>query len=236
MHAPYPQPILLPNPHEWSPYLQRLHTSLRKKSSALFPLPFCHCFPHPSIYPSLITFLSMISHIRNNSYALFATLTSALLLGGLQHIHAATYYFSFDDTAVHSSSVPGTVRGTITLPDGDGTHYPTTIVITEYPLALAPPDLEIIPTSWQTAAGSFQVTNGQITDASFLATTQDLFGIFSLNYANGTNSFTLDQATTIVSNRDGFAEVTSSSSPIPEPSAAILGALGTLALLRRKRI
>lgn len=179
---------------------------------------------------------------RMKSLIVLASIATLFALSGIQSASAAVYYFSFDSTVVSNmTTINGPVRGSITLPDGDGTFLPTVVLITEHPAGLnGTINAGLTPTTWSTRVGAgFTVSGGQIVAAQWLAEEPGAldsynqlrfnFGGFNLLTFNG------DTSGTYVANNSGFSGVTYSSSPIPEPSAALLGALGALCLLRRRR-
>lgn len=77
-----------------------------------------------------------------------------------------------------------------------------------------------------TAFGIFGLTTSTNFPADVAATVST-----SLTLANGTSIVPLNNAGTVTQNSFGLV----SSAPIPEPSAALLGAIGALGLLRRRR-
>jgi len=85
---------------------------------------------------------------------------------------AATFNFFFADQNDPSTGL--TVSGTITLPDGDGTHAATDVTITSAPINTsfsAPISLDL---SNDATLNSFTVTSGVITSALFFALRPEL--------------------------------------------------------------
>ncbi|MGK7947173.1 MAG: PEP-CTERM sorting domain-containing protein, partial [Microcystaceae cyanobacterium] len=70
-----------------------------------------------------------------NKFSLSTVLAVATLSMGAmaQSAQAATFNFSFSN---EDGSVPGTVEGTIELPDGDGTFAASSIFVNSAPAAL----------------------------------------------------------------------------------------------------
>lgn len=135
--------------------------------------------------------------------------------------------------------VPGTVSGTITLPDGDGTFAASLITVESAPAALGyttPVDVTQLTTQ---LANSFVVSGGQIDKANSRFGVQHSSLVFLLNY------FSLGSAASPFGNlniKSGVEDSASStlvysSAPaaVPEPtSMAILG-LGALGMAYRAR-
>ncbi|MCA2554074.1 MAG: PEP-CTERM sorting domain-containing protein [Microcystis sp. M04BS1] len=109
-----------------------------------------------------------------------ATVATATLA---QSASAATFNFSFGNV---EGPVSGTVQGTLTLPDGDGTNLAaTSVIVTSAPAALGYTlPFDVLANFTQNVPGnSFTVSGGVITASSFFAqTNSDSFG---LNYFPG---------------------------------------------------
>jgi hypothetical protein len=149
---------------------------------------------------------------------------------------------TFVDT---NNKVLGTVTGSVTLPDGDGTHLPLSISIGSYPVGIGGEvNQNLFPTTWQNQLGTgFVVSGGQIIGANWLGQQADGGPTLSsgdqirFNY-DGFNSFRLTglpiQNYPALSNASGFSGVTYSS--IPESASHVfLGLFLAGAACRRTR-
>ena len=135
---------------------------------------------------------------------------------------AATFNFSFGNV---EGPVNGTVQGTLTLPDGDGTNAATSLIVTSAPSALGYTlPFDVLANFTNVAANSFTVSGGVITASSFLAlnSTEAL----SLNFSPGNfgSLFTLLGAVNAFSGVVDVNSTTLTYSPVPEP-ATVLGLL-----------
>ncbi|GCA71225.1 hypothetical protein MiYa_02764 [Microcystis aeruginosa NIES-2519] len=95
---------------------------------------------------------------------------------------AATFNFSFGNV---EGPVSGTVQGTLTLPDGDGTNLAaTSLIVTSAPAALGYTlPFDVLANFTNVAANSFTVSGGVITASSF-AQNSNTEGL-SLNFLPG---------------------------------------------------
>ena len=161
-------------------------------------------------------------------------LGAVLLLGGAlvlsQAANAALVSFSFTN---EDGAVAGTVRGTITLPDGDGTFAATSVVVDSAPVATAYA-IGFDFTSVAAPENSFTVVGGVLDFAS-----SAFIGLFNGNTAmslhgsfEGGSSF-LDLENAEDSGATGVRDSDSStltfdvaSSAIPVPGTLVLLALG----------
>ncbi|GCL60237.1 PEP-CTERM sorting domain-containing protein [Microcystis aeruginosa] len=136
---------------------------------------------------------------------------------------AATFNFSFGNV---TGPVNGTVQGTLTLPDGDGTNLAaTSLIVTSAPSALGYTlPFNVLANFTSVAANSFTVSGGVITASSFAA--QNLTGALSLNFFPGTfgSVFTLQGAANVFSGVVDVNSTTLTFTPVPEP-ATVLGLL-----------
>ena len=140
---------------------------------------------------------------------------------------AATFNFSFSNV---TGPVNGTVQGTLTLPDGDGTNLAaTSLIVTSAPAALGYTLPLNVPANFGVLINSFTVSGGVITASYFFA--DNSTGALTLNFLPGSvgNLFSVAGA------GDGFSGVvdvnstTLTYSPaapttVPEP-ATVLGLL-----------
>ena len=141
---------------------------------------------------------------------------------------AATFNFSFSNV---TGLVSGTVQGTLTLPDGDGTNLSaTSLIVTSAPSALGYTlPFDVLANFTVVSDNSFTVSGGVITESSFVA--QNLTAALTLNYFPGNlgSVFTLRRATSFVSSVIDVNSTTLTYSPaapttVPEP-ATVLGLL-----------
>ncbi|GCL49239.1 hypothetical protein NIES3804_07930 [Microcystis aeruginosa NIES-3804] len=142
---------------------------------------------------------------------------------------AATFNFSFGNV---TGPVSGTVQGTLTLPDGDGTNLAaTSVIVTSAPAALGytvPFDVLANFTD-NVPANSFTVSGGVIIASSFGA--QSIGGALALNFVSGTvgSLFTVQGSANLFSGVVDLNSTTLTYSPaapttVPEP-ATVLGLL-----------
>ena len=140
---------------------------------------------------------------------------------------AATFNFSFGNV---EGPVSGTVQGTLTLPDGDGTNAATSLIVTSAPSALGYTlPFNVLANFTSVVANSFTVSGGVITASSFGA--QNLTEALTLNFSPGTlgSLFTLQGAANAFSGVVDVNSTTLTYSPaapttVPEP-ATVLGLL-----------
>ncbi|MCZ8250449.1 MULTISPECIES: PEP-CTERM sorting domain-containing protein [unclassified Microcystis] len=136
---------------------------------------------------------------------------------------AATFNFSFSNV---TGPVNGTVQGTLTLPDGDGTNLAaTSLIVTSAPAALGYTlPFDVLANFTFVFGNSFTVSGGVITASSFAA--ENSTEALTLNFLPGSvgNLFSVAGA------GDGFSGVVDVNSttltftPVPEP-ATVLGLL-----------
>ena len=95
---------------------------------------------------------------------------------------AATFNFSFSNVG---GPVSGTVQGTLTLPDGDGTNLSaTSLIVTSAPSALGYTlPFDVLANAIAVLDNSFTVSGGVITASSFGALS--IGGAFTLNFSPG---------------------------------------------------
>lgn len=148
-----------------------------------------------------------------------ATLATATLV---QSASAATFNFSFSNV---NGPVNGTVEGTITLPDGDGTFAATSVIVTSAPAALG----YTLPLDafFGLFFNSFTVSGGAITASSFLSGPSG--GLFSLSSPFGGTYLTTSNNSSASSGVLDSSNSTLTSTPapsaaVPEP-ATVLGLL-----------
>ncbi|GBL14080.1 hypothetical protein MTo_01375 [Microcystis aeruginosa NIES-1211] len=142
---------------------------------------------------------------------------------------AATFNFSFGNV---TGPVSGTVQGTLTLPDGDGTNLAaTSLIVTSAPSALGYtfPFNVLANFTANVPANSFTVSGGVITASSFAA--QNNADILALNYFPGSlgNTFSVKGGASIFTGVLDVNSTTLTYSPaapttVPEP-ATVLGLL-----------
>ncbi len=135
---------------------------------------------------------------------------------------AATFNFSFGNV---EGPVSGTVQGTLTLPDGDGTNAATSLIVTSAPSALGYTlPFNVLANFTSVVANSFTVSGGVITASSFGA--QNLTEALTLNFSPGTlgSLFTLQGAANAFSGVVDVNSTTLTFTPVPEP-ATVLGLL-----------
>ncbi|GCL54071.1 hypothetical protein NIES3806_14080 [Microcystis aeruginosa NIES-3806] len=142
---------------------------------------------------------------------------------------AATFNFSFGNV---EGPVSGTVQGTLTLPDGDGTNLAaTSLIVTSAPSALGytlPFDVLANPTV--VFDNSFTVSGGVITASSFVAENNNT-DTLALNFLPGSlgSVFTVQGSAIFSSGVVDLNSTTLTYSPaapttVPEP-ATVLGLL-----------
>ncbi len=140
---------------------------------------------------------------------------------------AATFNFSFGNV---EGPVSGTVQGTLTLPDGDGTNLAaTSLIVTSAPAALGYTLPFDVLANFAVIDNSFMVSGGVITASSFAA--QNLTQVLYLNFIPGTygSLFTLPAGYSLNSGVVDLNSTTLTYSPaapttVPEP-ATVLGLL-----------
>ena len=140
---------------------------------------------------------------------------------------AATFNFSFGNV---TGPVSGTVQGTLTLPDGDGTNAATSLIVTSAPAALGYTlPFDVLANFIGVAANSFTVSGGVITASSFFA--QNSTEALTLNFLPGSlgSLFSVQGSGTPFSGVVDVNSTTLTYSPaapttVPEP-ATVLGLL-----------
>lgn len=152
---------------------------------------------------------------------------------------AATFGFTFNNI---EGLTAGTVSGTITLADGDGTFAATSVIVEDAPVSLGYSlSEEFISSNYpNVVANSFVVANGLITDANFVAinATDGLV----LSYDVGAN-FSFLNVVGSASEGSGVYDGTSRSleftqvAPVPLPAGLplLLVGLGSFGILSRRR-
>ncbi len=157
------------------------------------------------------------------------------VMGAFDVANAATFNFSFSN---EDGPVPGTVEGTIELPDGDGTFAASNVTVTSAPAALGfTLPFDVITNFPIVIGNSFTVSGGAI-DAgasTFFATNGPQ--AFFLNGPIGTQ-FAPGAPNSGVSDLDNSTLVYSSNVTTPEPTSMIalasLGLLGVTSKLKKK--
>ncbi|MDB9426128.1 PEP-CTERM sorting domain-containing protein [Microcystis aeruginosa CS-564/01] len=139
---------------------------------------------------------------------------------------AATFNFSFSNV---TGPVSGTVQGTLTLPDGDGTKAATSVIVTSAPAALGYTlPFNVLANFTAVFGNSFTVSGGVITASSFAAQDNPFSSGLSLNFLPGTfgNTFSIaGSASVFIGVVDkNSTTLTYSPVPVPEP-ATVLGLL-----------
>jgi hypothetical protein len=139
---------------------------------------------------------------------------------------AATFNFSFSNV---TGPVNGTVQGTLTLPDGDGTNAATSLIVTSAPAALGYTLPFNVPANFGVLINSFTVSGGVITASSFFA--QNSTEALTLNFLPGSlgSLFSVQGSGTPFSGVVDVNSTTLTYSPaapttVPEP-ATVLGLL-----------
>ena len=137
---------------------------------------------------------------------------------------AATFNFSFSNV---DGPVSGTVQGTLTLPDGDGTNAATSLIVTSAPAALGSTlPFDVLANFTTVPSNSFTVSGGVITSGSFFATNS--IGVLTLNFIPGNfgNLFNPLGAGGPFSGVVDLNSTTLTYSPVPVPEpATVLGLL-----------
>jgi hypothetical protein len=144
---------------------------------------------------------------------------------------AATFNFSFGNV---TGPVSGTVQGTLTLPDGDGTNLAaTSVIVTSAPAALGyTVPFDVLANFTGVFGNKFTVSGGVITASSFAAQNNtDGVSVLTLNFSPGTvgNLFNVRRSASTFSGVVDLNSTTLTYSPaapttVPEP-ATVLGLL-----------
>lgn len=167
-------------------------------------------------------------------------LAAVAVVGSAQSANAATFSFSFNN---QDGPVAGTVAGTITLPDGDGTFAATALTIDSAPAALGY-TTPINALLGNIGFNTFTVTGGSIVAATSQfansAVGGNILSAFSLNLPpNGSSTLRpigSGSSSDGVLDQDSSTLVYSAAASTPEPSTIVgLGLLGLGALVSRKR-
>ncbi len=149
-------------------------------------------------------------------------------------VQGAVYTFSFQNV---SGPVAGTVSGTITLPDGDGTGLQaSSIFILSAPAALGYTTPFDVFTVMGQIANAFDVSGGQIQASSSFAAASNA-NAFTLNYFNLGSVLTRVVAS---SPGDGVQDTANTTltygvPSVPEPSPLAIFGIGALCLAFRAR-
>ena len=143
---------------------------------------------------------------------------------------AATFNFSFGNVG---GPVSGTVQGTLTLPDGDGTNLAaTSVIVTSAPAALGyTVPFDVLANFTAVFGNSFTVSGGVITASSFAAQNINNTDTLALNLSPGIfgSLFSLQGGANIFTGVVDLNSTTLTYSPaapttVPEP-ATVLGLL-----------
>jgi len=157
--------------------------------------------------------------------------------------NAATFNFSFSN---EDGPVNGTVSGTITLPDGNGTFPASNITVTSAPAALGYTlPFNVFAGLPNIIQNTFTVVGGMINNAVsvFGAQNDSTLGSFAFNFPTfGTLASILDNGSPSsgVLDSDNSTLVYSSNAPAttPEPTSVItligIGVLGVASKLKKK--
>lgn len=149
-------------------------------------------------------------------------------------VQGAVYTFSFQNI---DGPVSGTVSGTITLPDGDGTFQASSIFILSAPAALGyTTPFDVLTVMTLNIANSFDVSGGQIQASSSFAS-QSNANAFTLNY------FTFGSLLSLISGggrTSGVVDLNGTTltygvASVPEPSPLAIFGIGALCLAFRAR-
>lgn len=177
------------------------------------------------------------SHPNNNKGFSYAALSLAVvsLFSSASVVNAATFSFSFSDENLSAAGVPGTVEGTIELPDGDGIFAATSVVVISSPTEVSPPNGTDFFANAQ--LNSFEVIEGEIVNSNinFSSSTNNfILSFFGSSFATLTNQSTAD----IVQSNIDSVNFTPVAVTTPEPISAItlitVGVLGIASKLKQK--
>lgn len=159
----------------------------------------------------------------NNPLAVSLALATVATATLAQSASAATFNFSFSNV---DGTVSGTVQGTITLPDGDGTFAATSVIVTSAPAALGYTlPYDALANLTTPVTNSFTVSGGAITASNFARQNSTdalslalpgLGSLFNVRGSASTTSGVLDSSNSTLT--------FSSPAPVPEP-ATVLGLL-----------
>ncbi|AOC54320.1 hypothetical protein amyaer_3617 [Microcystis aeruginosa NIES-2481] len=143
---------------------------------------------------------------------------------------AATFNFSFGNV---EGPVSGTVQGTLTLPDGDGTNLAaTSVIVTSAPAALGyTVPFDVLANFTGVFGNKFTVSGGVITASSFAAQNINNTDTLALNFDPGSlgSAFSVQGGANIFTGVVDLNSTTLTYSPaapttVPEP-ATVLGLL-----------
>ncbi|TRT87638.1 MAG: PEP-CTERM sorting domain-containing protein [Microcystis aeruginosa Ma_AC_P_19900807_S299] len=151
-----------------------------------------------------------------------ATVATATLA---QSASAAIFNFSFSNV---QGPVNGTVQGTLTLPDGDGTNLAaTSVIVTSAPAALGYTlPFDVLANFTSVFDNRFTVSGGVITASSFGAQDDPFTSAFTLNFSPSIVG-SLFNVLGLQEESSGVVDVNSTTltfTPVPEP-ATVLGLL-----------
>ncbi|MDJ0843395.1 hypothetical protein [Crocosphaera sp.] len=175
-----------------------------------------------------------LKELKDFSYVAIS-LAVASVFSSASVVNAATFSFSFSDENLSAAGVPGTVEGTIELPDGDGIFAANSVVVTSSPAEVSPPNGTDFFANAQ--LNSFEVIEGEIINSNinFSSSTNNfILSFFGSSFATLTNQATAD----IVQSNINSVNFTPVAVTTSEPSSVItlmtIGVLGLTSKLKKK--